>query len=155
MEKQIISLPRGEGRGRKRKGEGPFLPTFPTLSPRGLNTQATTSSLWLLCRLTTEWGTQYHCLSLLTILKGQAWPACIASVSVRFRSKEWGTRVKWRKWKSGVALVSFLAPRGQNRESRSSVFLCSKTKRKRLLCRLPVKWINDDDDDDDDHHHHH
>ena len=92
----IISPPRG-GRGRKRKGEGPFLPTFPTLSPRGLNTQATTSSLWLLCRLTTKWGTQYHCLSLLTILKGQAWPACIASVSVRLRSKERGTRVKWRK----------------------------------------------------------
>ena len=41
-----ISPPRGgEGRGRKRKGEGPFLPTFPTLSSRGLNTQATTSSL--------------------------------------------------------------------------------------------------------------
>ena len=59
MEKQIIYLPRGEGRGRKRKGEGPFLPTFPTLSPRGLNTQA-------------EWAIEYHCLSLPTILKGQA-----------------------------------------------------------------------------------
>ena len=36
MEKQIIYLPRGEGRGRKRKGEGPFIPTFPThrLPPR-------------------------------------------------------------------------------------------------------------------------
>ena len=28
-----LYLPRGEGRGRKRKREGPFLPTFPTLSP--------------------------------------------------------------------------------------------------------------------------
>ena len=40
--------------------------------------------------------------------------ACVACVSVRFRSKE----------------------RGQNRKSRSSVFLCSETKRKRLLSRL-------------------
>ena len=40
--------------------------------------------------------------------------ACVARVSVRFRSKE----------------------RGQNRKSRSSVFLCSETKRKRLLSRL-------------------
>ena len=45
MEEQIIYLPRGEGRGRKKKGEGPFFPTFRTLSSRGLNTQATTSSL--------------------------------------------------------------------------------------------------------------
>ena len=131
-----ISPPRG-GEGKKEK-RGRAIPS---------NLSYPLPPLWLLCRLTTLWGTEYHCLSLLTILKGQAWPACIASVSVRFRSKERGTRVKWHKEKSGVALVSFLAPRGQNRESRSSVFLCSKTKRKRLLCRLPVKWIND-------HHHH-
>ena len=31
--------------------------------------------------------------------------------------------------------------RGQNRESRSSVFLCSETKRKRLLRRLSFLWL--------------
>jgi len=47
--------------------------------------------------------------------------ACVASVFVRFRSKERETRVK---------------DRAKNRESRPSVFLCSETKRKRLLRRL-------------------
>ena len=84
--------------------------------------------------------------------------ACVASVSVRFRSKERGTRVKDRA-KNGVSkragrgwgrkFPSFPSPsptfivwllfhfsRGQNRESRSSVFLCCGTKRKRLLRRL-------------------
>ena len=83
--------------------------------------------------------------------------ACVASVSVRFRSKERGTRVKDRA-KNGaskragrgwgkvsllplplllfhfLALVSFLAR--SNRKCRSSVFFCSETKRKRLLRRL-------------------
>ena len=77
-----ISCPRGgEGKEVKRGRAIPFNLSY--LSPRGLNTQA-------------EWATEYHCLSLPTILKGQAWPACIASVSVRFRSKERGTRVKDR-----------------------------------------------------------
>ena len=87
--------------------------------------------------------------------------ACVASVSVRFRSKERGTRVKDRA-KSGVSkragrgwgrkegnflpspasppsfvfLLSFHFSRGQKRNSHSSVFLYSETKRKRLLCRL-------------------
>ena len=71
--------------------------------------------------------------------------ACVASVSVRFRSKERGTRVWGRK--EGNFLPFPLPPlsffwllfhfsRGQNLEYRSSVFLCSETKRKRLLCRL-------------------
>ena len=82
--------------------------------------------------------------------------ACVASVSLQFRSKERGTRVKDRaknslRKKSGEG-VSFLPlplppppfifwflfhfSRGQNRESLSSVFLCSETKGKRLLRRL-------------------
>ena len=47
--------------------------------------------------------------------------ACGANVSVRFRSKERGTRVK---------------DRAKNRKSRSSRFFCSETKRKRLLRRI-------------------
>ena len=48
--------------------------------------------------------------------------ACVASVSVQFRSKERGTRVKDRA-KSGT------------------VFSCSETKRKRLLRRLECWWF--------------
>ena len=73
--------------------------------------------------------------------------ACVASVSVRFRSKERGTRVKHRS-KNGVSRratlifwLSFHFSRGQNRESRYSVFLCSETKRKRLLRRLLWKKL--------------
>ena len=55
--------------------------------------------------------------------------ACVASVSVRFRSKEWGTRVKDRA-KNFFVLVSFLA------RSKPKVPFCSETKRKRLLRRL-------------------
>ena len=85
--------------------------------------------------------------------------ACVASVSVRFRSKERGTIVKdcaknglskrvGRGWgrKEGNASpppsppfifwLVFHFSRGLNRESCSSVFLCSETKRKRLLRRL-------------------
>ena len=89
--------------------------------------------------------------------------ACVASVSVRFRSKERGRRVKdpekngaskraGRGWGRKEGNFNFLPSppppptftfwllfhfsRGQNRESRSSVFLCSETKRKRLLRRL-------------------
>ena len=47
--------------------------------------------------------------------------ACVASVSVLFPSKD--------RAKNHFS-------RGQNRESRSSVFLCSETARKRLLRRL-------------------
>ena len=87
--------------------------------------------------------------------------ACVASVSVRFRSKERGKSVKdraenglskraGRGWgrKEGNFLPSPSPPptfifwllshflRGQNRKSRSSVFLYSETKRKRFLRRL-------------------
>ena len=89
--------------------------------------------------------------------------ACVASVSVRLRRKERGTRVKDRE-KSGASKrpgrgwgrkegkgrllpspppppsftfwFSFHFSRGQNRKSPSLVFLCSETKRKRLLRRL-------------------
>ena len=62
--------------------------------------------------------------------------AYVASVSVRFRSKERGTRAKDRakndaSKRAGREWLSFHFPRGQNRKSRSSVFFCSKTKRKR------------------------
>ena len=66
---------------------------------------------------------------------------CVASVSVRFRSKERGTRVKDSakndaSKRAGKEWLSFHFPRGQNRKSRSSVFFCSETKRKRLLRRV-------------------
>ena len=72
--------------------------------------------------------------------KQHCWPAtpniaCVASVSVRFRRKEQGTRVKDRK-KSGASKRAFHFSRGQNRKSPSSVFLCSEIKQKRLLRRL-------------------
>ena len=53
-------------------------------------------------------------------------PACVASVPVRFRSKKRGSRVKNRAELS----LSLQFSRGQNRKSRSSVFLCCETKRK-------------------------
>ena len=87
---------------------------------------------------------------------------CVASVSVRFRNKERGTRAKdrakncaskregrgWEEWKetpacslrspppppSFIFWYSFHFSRGQNRKSRSSVFLYSETKRKRFSC---------------------
>ena len=81
--------------------------------------------------------------------------AYVASVSLQFRSKERGTRVKDRAKNSlrkksggGVSFLPLPLPppfifwflfhfsRGQNRESLSSVFLCSETKGKRLLRRL-------------------
>ena len=93
--------------------------------------------------------------------------ACVASVSVRFRRKERGTRVKDRE-KSGPSKragrgwgrkegflpspppspfftfwLSFHFSRSQNRKSPSSVFLCSETKRKRLLRRLSFVWKHD------------
>ena len=59
------------------------------------------------------------------------WLACVASVSVQFRNKERGTRVKDRA-KNGCRLISHAI----NRKSSSTVFFCSETKRKRLLRRL-------------------
>ena len=71
--------------------------------------------------------------------------ACVASVSLRFalppppppreqrrRNESQGTARK----KAQVKGLLFYFSRGQNRESCSSVFLCSETKRKRLLRRL-------------------
>ena len=63
--------------------------------------------------------------------------ACLTSVSVRFRSKERGTRVKDRAKIGASKLINF--SRGQNRKSLSTVFFCSETKRKRLLRRLILK----------------
>ena len=74
--------------------------------------------------------------------------ACVASVSVRFRSKERGKRVKDRAKNDASKRATFIFwllfhfSRGQNRESRSSVFLCSETKRKRLLRRLDVVYFS-------------
>ena len=76
--------------------------------------------------------------------------ACVASVSVWFRSKERGTRVNdrakngasekaGRGFGGGEQSLSFHFSRGQNRKSPSLVFLCSETKRKRLLRRLSTK----------------
>ena len=78
--------------------------------------------------------------------------ACLASVSVRFRSKERGphrgTRVKdftkngaGKRAKKGsfIFRLSFYFSRGQKCKTEnpvSSVFLCSDTKRKRLLRNL-------------------
>ena len=58
--------------------------------------------------------------------------ACVASVSMRFRSKGRGTRICKDRAKNCVTFIFWLFfhfSRGQNRESRSSVFLCSETKR--------------------------
>ena len=88
--------------------------------------------------------------------RSELYVACVASVSVRFRSKERGTRVKdrakngpskraGRGWGRKLPLpllppsifwLSFHFSLGQNRRSPSLVFLCSETKRKRLLHRL-------------------
>ena len=57
--------------------------------------------------------------------------ACVASVPVRFRSQKRGSRVKNRAELS----LSLQFSRGQNRKSRSSVFLCSETKRKTLAAQ--------------------
>ena len=51
--------------------------------------------------------------------------ACVASVSVLFRSKERGTRVKDRA--TNGARKTFHFSLGQNRKSPSSVFLSSET----------------------------
>ena len=63
--------------------------------------------------------------------------ACVASVSVRFRSKERESQRPREKWPLTFFfwLLSNFS-RGQNRKSRSSVFLYSETKRKRSLRRL-------------------
>ena len=64
-------------------------------------------------------------------------PSLRASVSVRFRRKERGTRVKDRATEMAqVKKLSFHFSRGQKRKSPSSVFLCTEMKRKRLLLKL-------------------
>ena len=71
-----------------------------------------------------------------------SWLACVASVFVRFRSKERGTIVKDRakmarvKERGGVGDERFHFSRGQNQKSRSSIFPSSEAKQKRLLRRL-------------------
>ena len=57
--------------------------------------------------------------------------ACVENVPVRFRSQKRGSRVKNR----AELLLSLQFSRGQNRKSRSSVFLCSETKRKTLAAQ--------------------
>ena len=83
------------------------------------------------------WNTETESIEIFSFSKFAL--ACVASVSVRFRRKERGTRVKDRE-KSGASKrafwLSFHFSRGQNRKSPSLVFLCSETKRKRLLRRL-------------------
>ena len=58
--------------------------------------------------------------------------ACVASVSVRFRNESQRPCENW---------LSFHFSRGQNRKSRSSLFLSSKTKRKRWLRRLATHRV--------------
>ena len=102
-----------------------------------------------------------HCVAftyVATTYNSYKYVACVASVSVRFRSKERGARVTrpcekcWsrrarRGWgrvrpspppppPSFIFWLSFYFSRGRSRKSRSSVFLCSETKRKRFLRRL-------------------
>ena len=94
--------------------------------------------------------------------------ACVASVSVRFRNKERGTRVKDRAKNDAskrarrggeerketqrflpsprppptfIFWLLFHFSRGQNWESHSSVFLCSETEQKRLPWRLHRLWL--------------
>ena len=78
--------------------------------------------------------------------------ACVASVSLRFRNKERVTEVKDHA-KNGAKMppplptsfifwLSFHFSRGQNRESPSSVFLCSETERKRLIRRLETRVLH-------------
>ena len=62
--------------------------------------------------------------------------ACVASVSLRFRNKERGTRVKDRAKNGGSVWLLFNFSRYQNRKSPSTVSFCSETKRKRFLSRL-------------------
>ena len=79
--------------------------------------------------------------------------ACVASVSVLFPSKDRAKNGASKRGGGGeerkegflpspppppsfIFWLSFHFSRGQNRESRSSVFLCSETARKRLLRRL-------------------
>ena len=70
--------------------------------------------------------------------------ACVASVSVLFPSKDRAKNGSSKRGGGGeerkeTLWLSFHFSRGQNRESRSSVFLCSETARKRLLRRLNHK----------------
>ena len=58
----------------------------------------------------------------------------------RTRNEGQRSREKWHEWKSGEGWLSFHFSLGQNRKSRSSVFLCPETKRKRLLRRLIMSF---------------
>ena len=62
--------------------------------------------------------------------------ACVASVSVLFRGSKTARKMALPPPPSFIFWLSFHFSRGQNRESRSSVFPCSETARKRLLRRL-------------------
>ena len=65
---------------------------------------------------------------------------CIASVSVRSRSKEREWKTVQKMSPSFLLWLSFYFSRNQHWKSHSSVFLCSKTKQKRLLRMLVVLW---------------
>ena len=62
--------------------------------------------------------------------------ACVASVSVLFRGSKTARKMFPPPSPLSIFGLSFHFSRGYNRESRSSVFLCSETARKRLLRRL-------------------
>ena len=62
--------------------------------------------------------------------------ACVASVFVLFRESKTARKMAPPPPSSFIFGLSFHFSRGQNRGSRSSVFPCSETARKRLLRRL-------------------
>ena len=69
------------------------------------------------------------------LFRGKEKLACVASVSVWFRSKQGGTRVKDRakncaSERAGRGWLSFHFSRCEIRKCPSSVFLCSETKEK-------------------------
>ena len=66
---------------------------------------------------------------------------CIASVSVRFRSKERVWKTAWKMAPSFILWLSYqISCAAKTRKSHSSVFLCCETKWKLLLRRLVVLW---------------
>ena len=65
---------------------------------------------------------------------------CIASVSVRFRSKEWVWNTAWKMAPSFILWLSFRFLRSQNQNPIAQSFFAPETKSKRLLRRLVVLW---------------